>query len=272
MPADRKGSHGRLKPRKAPRPATSRPRRDRETPENEILEAAFAEFAAHGYMATRLEDVARRAGIAKGLPSFYFDSKEELFKAVLHRHVLPDWSVLEAQLGRTDLPTMELLRGLVTVAYERLVKNARAHRLLRLLIAEGPKFPELAEFHHAELIQRAIALLGRLLARRASSAARSDREVAGALGWTPDASLGIEACHDRHGEAHGSRRRGRSRRTRRYRASRDWRRRPRPWRQSVRPYLDGGSPPAARNHDLHVQDAPMLSWGRIRPAKRDSLG
>jgi hypothetical protein len=54
---------------------------------------------------------------------------------------------------------------LVTVAYERLVKNARAHRLLRLLIAEGPKFPKLAEFYHAGLIQRAIALLGRLLAR-----------------------------------------------------------------------------------------------------------
>ncbi|HEY3909529.1 MAG TPA: helix-turn-helix domain-containing protein [Stellaceae bacterium] len=99
------------------------------------------EFAAHGYTATRLEDVARRAGIAKGLPHFYFSSKEELFKAVLRRLVLPDWSILEAELERSGAPTSELLRGLMTVAYERLVKNARAHQLLRLLIAEGPKFP-----------------------------------------------------------------------------------------------------------------------------------
>ena len=140
-------------------------RRDRETRQSEILEGAFEEFAAKGYAATRLEDVASRAGVAKGLPNFYFASKEELFKAVLHRHVLPDWSALEMRLEQPEASTAELLRGLISLAYERLVGNPRAHQLLRLLIAEGLKFPELAEFYHAELIERAIALLGRLLAR-----------------------------------------------------------------------------------------------------------
>ncbi len=146
-------------------PAAPRRRRERQVRESEILEAAFAEFAAQGYAATRLEDVARRAGVAKGLPNFYFDSKEELFKAVLRRLVLPDWSLLEPDLARSDAPTVELLRSLMTLAYQRLVGNPRAHRLLRLLIAEGPKFPELAEFYHAEVIGRAVALFDRMLTR-----------------------------------------------------------------------------------------------------------
>ena len=99
----------------------SRRRRDREIRESEILEAAFEEFAARGFAATRLEDVARRAGVAKGLPSFYFESKDALFKAVLRRLVLPDWDVLDAQFDGSDGPTAGLLRGLITVVYEQLV-------------------------------------------------------------------------------------------------------------------------------------------------------
>ncbi|HXC92134.1 MAG TPA: TetR/AcrR family transcriptional regulator [Stellaceae bacterium] len=140
-------------------------RRARETRESEILEAAFEEFAAAGYAATRLEDVARRAGVAKGLPSFYFESKEALFKAVLRRVVLPDWDMLEARFEQSDERTAEALRRLIAAVYERLVENPRARRLLRLLIAEGPRFPELTEFYHAELVARALALLRRLLAR-----------------------------------------------------------------------------------------------------------
>jgi AcrR family transcriptional regulator len=145
--------------------AGARRRRDREIRESEILEAAFEEFAAHGFAAARLEDVARRAGVAKGLPNFYFESKEALFKAVLHRLVLPDWNALGAQFEQSDESTAALLGALIGVAYQRLVNNPRAHQLLRLLIAEGPRFPELTGFYHAEFIERALALLAKLLAR-----------------------------------------------------------------------------------------------------------
>ena len=146
------------------RSAASRRRRDRDSRELEILEAAFEEFAARGYAATRLEDVARRAGVAKGLPNFYFETKEALFKAALRRFVLPDWGALEAQLQRSD-NSVASLRGLIAMAYERLVGNPRAHQMLRLLIAEAPRFPELTEFYYAQIIQRAIGLLGKLLIR-----------------------------------------------------------------------------------------------------------
>ena len=154
-----------LKTNHAARPTVPRRRRDREIREHQILEAAFEEFAARGFAATRLEDVARRAGVAKGLPNFYFESKEALFKAVLRRLVLPDWDAFGAQFGSSDRPTAALLRDLIATVYERLVENPRAHQLLRLLIAEGSRFPELTEFYHSELITRATALLRQLLAR-----------------------------------------------------------------------------------------------------------
>jgi AcrR family transcriptional regulator len=142
-----------------------RRRRDRELRENEILEAAFEEFAARGYAAARIEDVAHRAGVAKGLPSFYFDSKLGLFKAVLRRLVLPDWDALEAQFRGSERSSPELLRELIAMIYDKMVGNPRAHQLVRLLVAEGPRLPELTEFYHAELVERAIRLLRTLLAR-----------------------------------------------------------------------------------------------------------
>ena len=139
--------------------------RQRAAREGEILDAAFEEFASRGYAATRIEDVARRGGVAKGLPIFYFETKEGLFKAVLRRLILPDWNALEARFGQSDRPTAELLRELVALIYERLVGNPRAGQLLRLLIAEGPRLPELTEFYYAEVIERVIPLLRKLLAR-----------------------------------------------------------------------------------------------------------
>jgi AcrR family transcriptional regulator len=144
---------------------SARRRRDRNIRESAILEAAFEEFATNGYAATRMEDVARRADVAKGLPNFYFDSKEGLFKAVLRRLVLPDWDALQAQFAQSDQPIAAQLHDLIAVVYQRLVRNPRAHQLVRLLIAEGPRLPELTEFYHSEVIARGIGLLRALLAR-----------------------------------------------------------------------------------------------------------
>src|SRR5215475_12192142 len=74
-----------------------------------ILDAAFAEFAAHGYAATRLEDIARRAGVAKGLPHFYFGRKEDLFRAVVRRVLVPTWTELTRSSAAPEGPTRDLL-------------------------------------------------------------------------------------------------------------------------------------------------------------------
>ncbi len=52
-----------------------------------LLDAAFRVFALRGYRATRLEEVAREAGVTKGAIYYYFDSKEDLLRrAVQNRH------------------------------------------------------------------------------------------------------------------------------------------------------------------------------------------
>ncbi|MBV8564109.1 MAG: TetR/AcrR family transcriptional regulator [Methylobacteriaceae bacterium] len=142
-----------------------RRRLDRAKREAEILDAAFYEFAAKGYAATRLEDVARRAGVAKGLPHFYFERKEDLFRAVLRRLIVPTWiDLVEASLT-AEGSTRDLMRATLAMVYERLAANKKAREMMRLLIAEGPRFPELTELYHSEVGERAVSIWRRLVTR-----------------------------------------------------------------------------------------------------------
>jgi AcrR family transcriptional regulator len=144
----------------------SRQRRlDRVEREAEILDAAFAEFAARGYAATRLEDVARRAGVAKGLPHFYFNRKEDLFRAVLRRVLVPTWTDLVETSAEADGHTRDLMRMTLAKMYQRLAANEKAREVMRLLIAEGPRFPELIELYYTEVLGRKIAIWRRLVDR-----------------------------------------------------------------------------------------------------------
>src|SRR6516225_5714642 len=68
-------------------------RRRKEARPGEILDAALACFAEHGFAATRLEDVAHRAGVTKGTLYLYFPNKEELFKAVVAQALVPNLNV-----------------------------------------------------------------------------------------------------------------------------------------------------------------------------------
>ena len=78
---------------------SARKRRERrDTRPQEIVAAAFEEFAANGYAATRLEDVAARAQVSKGLPYLYFKTKEELFKAVIRSVITPLFDSLRERM------------------------------------------------------------------------------------------------------------------------------------------------------------------------------
>lgn len=140
-------------------------RLDRAKREAEILDAAFSEFTANGYAATRLEDVARRAGVAKGLPHFYFERKEDLFRAVLRRVILPTWIDLVETSLTAEGSTRDLMRATLATMYHRLVANGKAREVMRLLIAEGPRFPELTELYYSEVVERGIAIWKQLVAR-----------------------------------------------------------------------------------------------------------
>jgi AcrR family transcriptional regulator len=123
-----------------------RARRKAERP-NEILEAAFEEFVLHGYAATRLEDVAARAGVTKGTIYVYFENKERLFEALareggkeLHARIAPF-------LDDQSEPTADAIRTDLVFLFRTCSNDRRSQELLRLLISEAVRFPGLVDQH-----------------------------------------------------------------------------------------------------------------------------
>jgi AcrR family transcriptional regulator len=120
----------------------------------EIVAAAFEEFAANGYAATRLEDVAARAKVSKGLPYVYFKTKEELFKAVILSVITPHFDAIRERMLSTELSCEAFLKGPFLAFLQELVLSRRV-LIARLLIAEGHKHPELTEFYYDQVIVKA---------------------------------------------------------------------------------------------------------------------
>lgn len=135
----------------------------------EILDAAFEEFAEKGYESTRLDDVAGRAGIAKGTVYLYFRNKEALFRAVLRdqiTHVLGDFEEYAQQSLRC---ADDLIRELLSRQYSELVQNGKARAIVRLLIAESRKFPHLSEIYYDDMIAPGIRTIRLILEKATSS-------------------------------------------------------------------------------------------------------
>ena len=142
-------------------------RRRKEARPAELIEAARATFCDHGFAATKVEEIARRAGVSKGTVYLYFPTKEALFEAVVRETVLPVLEGAAAFLAADKAtPASAQLRFLLTTMYRELVGTDRK-RLLHLIVAEGPRFPWLSEFYHREVVSRGKALLRAILARGA---------------------------------------------------------------------------------------------------------
>ena len=128
-----------------------------------ILAAALDEFSGRGYAAARLDDVAKRAGIAKGTIYLYFADKEALFQEMVRSMVNPILGTLEA-LREVDIPARMLVERLLDV-FVREVYATRRKDIVRLILSEGPRFPALAQFYHAEVIARVLAIVRPILQR-----------------------------------------------------------------------------------------------------------
>lgn len=140
------------------------PKRRKDERPDEIVEAALQEFSEKGFAGARLEDVASRAGVSKGLPYLYFKTKEELFKAVLKTFIKPGFDALIAQVDKTELSAADFLRGPFLRFLQDFAKSRRA-TVLRLMVAEGHKHPELTRFHMENVVEPGIAALQRLIDR-----------------------------------------------------------------------------------------------------------
>jgi len=133
-------------------------RRPAEQRQEDIVAAAFEAFAERGYAETRIDDVAARAGISKGLVYVYFKTKEELLKAVIRTVLVPRLEHLAHEIEGSSLSATEILRGPM-LGFMKGMARSRMHLVLRLLVAEGPKHPDLTAFYHQEVIGRGKRLL-----------------------------------------------------------------------------------------------------------------
>jgi AcrR family transcriptional regulator len=129
----------------------------------EILAAALKEFSARGYASTRLDDVAKRAKVAKGTIYLYFADKEALFQELIHAELSPVVGALE-HASHADVPVRALANQLVEI-FAREIFETHRKDVIRLIIAEGPRFPKLAEIYYREVIGPVMAAIRAMLKR-----------------------------------------------------------------------------------------------------------
>jgi AcrR family transcriptional regulator len=135
---------------------------------HELLDAALAVFVERGYAGTRLDDVARRAGVAKATLYRYYDNKLELFKAVVRHSLVAGFDQLSRDPSAPTSGARERLVQLLT-AYTERVAGSPLSGIPKLVIAEAGNLPEVARFYHDEVILRARDLVVGILAEGAAS-------------------------------------------------------------------------------------------------------
>lgn len=142
----------------------TRRRRKAERPQ-EILEAAFVEFSRNGYAMTTLDRVAEHAGVTKGTIYVYFENKEHLFISMVREVTKAALDTVHEMLETHEGTTADLLRAQFSFIYQHIVEDRRRREVLRMLIAEAPRFPELADRYHQEILRPCLDMLRQAIRR-----------------------------------------------------------------------------------------------------------
>jgi TetR/AcrR family transcriptional regulator len=138
-------------------PPPKRERRKQDRP-GELLEAALDLFVEKGYAATRVEEVATRAGVSKGTLFLYFPSKEDLFKAVVRASIVERVTQGAAEVANFQGTCGQLLEWMMLQWWYR-YGDTKASGISKLVMSEASNFPELAQFYRSEVIEPGHALV-----------------------------------------------------------------------------------------------------------------
>jgi len=126
-----------------------------------IIDAALDEFISRGFTATRLDDVAKRAGVAKGTIYLHFKDKESMFEELIRTALVP-------LIGRLHAPpaiggsVRDAIEGFARTFVQE-VASTRRGEIVRLIVAEGPRFPSIADFYYREVVSRGLAAMRALI-------------------------------------------------------------------------------------------------------------
>jgi AcrR family transcriptional regulator len=151
----------------SPDPAAERvPKRERrkDARPGELLVAALDLFVEKGFAATRMEEVAVRAGVSKGTVFLYFPSKEELFKAVVRENISGRFEEWNAEFLTYEGSSADMLHHCMSTWWHR-IGSTQASGISKLMISEGGHFPDMVAFYQNEVVQPGHALIRRVLQR-----------------------------------------------------------------------------------------------------------
>ena len=137
-------------------------RRRAEARPDEVLDAALDLFIEKGFASTRVEDIARRAGLSKGAVYLYFPSKEAILEGLVRRAIVP--------IATHALSFAENYEGdprlVITMVMKMLAGKLKDPRLLaipKLIFREVIGFPELAEMYRREVLDKVIPVVEGLI-------------------------------------------------------------------------------------------------------------
>ena len=147
-----------------PTDTTGRRARRKDARPGELLAAALDLFVEKGYAATRVEEVAIRAGVSKGTLFLYFPSKEELFKSVVRTHISGHFAIWSEEIEQFEGSSQEMLRDCL-LSWWKHIGSTKASGIPKLMMSEARNFPELGAFYQQEVVQPGEALVSRILQR-----------------------------------------------------------------------------------------------------------
>jgi TetR/AcrR family transcriptional regulator len=144
-------------------PKLTRSPRDPEATKLQILDAAEIEFAQHGLHGTRVDPIAKRAGVAPRMIYYYFENKEGLYQAVLLRPATLLHKIFQ-ELDLDRLPPDRALSALIRAAigYET-ANRAKGMLLFQEAIQNQGKYFTIAKWHEP------IEMLAKILHRGVES-------------------------------------------------------------------------------------------------------
>ncbi len=139
--------------------------RKKEARPQEIVQAALEIFQERGFAGAKIDEIARRAGAAKGTIYNYFKTKDELFEAVVRENISPMFSAMDKLQDTWPDSSSELLRFLIKKVYKELVGHPERRAIMKMLVAEGDRFPHLCTFYYNEILIGARRLLQEIVQR-----------------------------------------------------------------------------------------------------------
>jgi AcrR family transcriptional regulator len=124
----------------------------------EIVAAALAVFAEKGFAAAKLDEIAARAGVSKGAVYLYFETKEDIFRAVVDQAIAPNVEAVKAMASAHPGPLADLLRG-VAAHLGHVIETTPMGGVLKMVVGEARNFPEIARVWHDDLVAHALGAM-----------------------------------------------------------------------------------------------------------------